>query len=251
MTYPFASIRFCLTNVAELVVALENDLLAVPAVACQLFAYARNHVVEPADVGVDVEIQFGGQQGWIGRRRGQRLAEARGAFLNDACNVVLHVTPESFPTIVSTAQSGEVVEVGLARGESFELVAIVELALVARAVNEPDILALAAVEAGVGAVLRKEPLREATHRCDSRAGCDQDGVGDGLPQHEMAMRSVHLDCPAGRNVSEIGEMVREETFGDPVHAEIEPVGDCGRRDGVGARLLLSSWVIGYRRDELA
>src|ERR1035441_1342810 len=39
------------------VVSLEDNLLAMPSEARQALAHAGNHEVQPADVGVDVEVQ--------------------------------------------------------------------------------------------------------------------------------------------------------------------------------------------------
>ena len=63
------------------VVALEDDLLLVPAEAGEEFSDAGDHEVEAADVGVDVEGEILGGNGGIDRRRGQRLAESGGAVL--------------------------------------------------------------------------------------------------------------------------------------------------------------------------
>ena len=106
-------------------------------------------------------------------------SEACGAFFDDPGNVILHVAAETFPAIIGAAERGKVMEVWLARGQRFELFAIVELAFVASAVNHPDLFALAAIDAGVRAGLRKKPLCEAAHGSDAGAGGDEDGVGDG------------------------------------------------------------------------
>ncbi len=113
-------------------------------------------------------------------RRGQRLAEARGAVFDDLRDVILNVTAQAGPLGLGAAERGQVVEVGRALGQRGELVVVVHVGFVARAVDEPDLLALAAV----GAIGGEEPLRVGAHGRDVRAGGDEDGIGDGLLEHE-------------------------------------------------------------------
>src|ERR1035437_6039975 len=129
------------------VVALEDNLFAVPSEAGQAVADGRDHVVEAGDVGVDVEVQLRGRNGQVGGRLGQRLAEAGRAFLNDAGHVVLHVTAQAAPALRSAAQRGQVVKVGMAARQGLEIVAVVELGLMAGAVNQPDVFTVAAIGA--------------------------------------------------------------------------------------------------------
>src|SRR5579863_2200164 len=123
------------------VVAFEDDLFAVPAVGGQLFTNAGDHVVEAADVGVDVEFEVGGKHGGVGRWHGQGDAETCGAFFNDAGYVILHIAAKALPTLVGAAERGQVVEVRFAGGEGFEFFAVVKFAFVAGAVDHPDFLA--------------------------------------------------------------------------------------------------------------
>ena len=142
-------------------------------------------------------------------------------------------------------------EVGFALGQGFEFFAVVEFAFVAGAVDHPDFFAFAAIDAGVGAGFRKEPLRESAHGGDAGAGGDKDGVGDGLLENEVAVGSVDLDGAAGRQVGEIGEVVGKESLGHAVDAKLEVVGvGCGG-NGVGAGLLLAVGISGDGGDELA
>ncbi len=54
----------------RLVVPLKNDLLALPAVCGEFFADGGDHVVEAADIGVDVVVLFTGGYGRVGRGLG-------------------------------------------------------------------------------------------------------------------------------------------------------------------------------------
>ena len=49
---------------------------------------------------------------------------------------------------------------------------------------------------------------------------------------------------------QIGEVIGKESTLNPVDAQVKPVSIGGRRDGVGARLLLAPGVNGHRGDEL-
>src|SRR5258708_1702390 len=129
-------------------------------------------------------------------------------------------------------------EVWLARGKGFELFAVVELAFVAGAIHEPDIFALAAIDARVGAGPWEQPLRKTAHGSDTCACGNKDGVGDGLAHDEMAVRAVHANGSARGQVGEVGKMVGKEALWDAIYAEFEPIGIGSRGDGVGAGLLL-------------
>jgi len=224
-----------------LVVTLEDDLFAVPAVAGELFADAGDHVVEAADVGVDVEIEFGGQERGIGRRHRQGLAEPGGALFDDAGEVILDVAAEAGPALLGAAQSGEVMEVGMARRKCLELFVVVEIRFVACAVDEPDIFSVGEV----GTVDGKEVLEEAAHGSDAGSGSDEDGVGDGRVEDEVAVGAVDLDRAADGEIGQVGEVIGEEPAFDAVDAKVKPVAVFGRSDGVGAGLLLADGVIGH------
>ena len=83
------------------------------------------------------------------RLRSDWLAQSCSALLDNACRMFLHITAKPSPVFGATAQRGQIVEICVACGEGFELLAVIEFALVARAVDKPDLLALAAI----GAVL--------------------------------------------------------------------------------------------------
>ena len=164
----------------------------------------------------------------------------------DLFDVHLDVAAEAGPAIVGAAEGGQVVEVGLASLEGFELLAIVDVSLVAGAVDEPYLLAVAAV----GTAGWKQVLGEAAHGSDAGAGGDEDGVGDGLLEKEVSVGAVNLDGSADGQVGQVGEVIGEEALLDAVDAEVEAVGGGGRGDGVGAGLLLAGGVRGDGGDEL-
>jgi len=98
-------------------------------------------------------------------------------------------------------------EVGFALGQRFKLFAIVEFALVACAINHPDVFAFAAVDSRVGACLGEKPLRKGAHGGDAGSGGNKNRIGDGLFQHEVPMRSVDANGAAWRQIGEIGEVI--------------------------------------------
>src|ERR1035437_8837432 len=104
------------SSAACLVVALEDDLLAVPSIAGELLANARDHVVQPADVSVDVKMHLGCGRSRVDGRRGQRQAESGGALLDDLPHVILHVATQAGPAFAGAAEGGDVVKIGLAGG---------------------------------------------------------------------------------------------------------------------------------------
>jgi len=212
----------------------------------------RDHEVEAADVAINVETEVG-----LGNRRvdgglGQRHAETESALLDDLGGVLLHITAQSGPDGESARERGQVMEVGLAPGEGFELFLVVHVGFVTCAVDEPDVFAVAAVGAGVRSGFGgKEPLREATHGGDAGAGGEKDGVGYGLLKDEVAVRSMYLDGSTHGQVGEVGEMVGEETAFDAVGAEVKAVAAGRRCDGVGAGLQFAVRVFCDGGNELA
>src|ERR1035438_845282 len=131
----------------------------MPAVACQPIAYAGDHIIQTANIGVDVEVQLRRQQGWIDRGRRKRQAQPSGALLHDPGHMLLYIAAQTAPTLPSPAQRDQVMEVWLAPCKSLKFLVVVKLALVAGAVDQPDFLALATV----GTILGKQPLRKAAH----------------------------------------------------------------------------------------
>src|SRR5271165_2396864 len=133
----------------------------MPAVAGEAFADGGDHVVEAADVGVDVEDErlfghqffdgdcsFGGRPGY--GRGGGCGGEAAG--FDDVAEIFLDVAAAAVPLFAGAAESGDVVEILVLFRDALEVVAVVKLALVAGAIDEPELLALAAVFAGVHAL---------------------------------------------------------------------------------------------------
>jgi len=244
----------------RLVVALEDDLLFVPAEAGEAFADRGDHVVETADVGVDVEGgRLGGEHFFYGHGgvcngvyNGCGAGSGVAAGFDDVAEILLDVATVADPLFAGTAECGDVVEVLVLGGYPIEVVAVVNLALVAGAVDEPDLFALAAVqdwvEAGVFALFREEPLGETSHGSDAGSGGYEDGVGEWGTKDEVAMRPVDLDCvPFGQ----VDEVIGEETAFDAVDAEVKAIAVGGRGDRVGPGLRFASGIGSYSRDELA
>ena len=229
------------------VVALEDDLFLVPAKAGEQIAHPGNHEIQSADVAVNIEAKVSGWDGGIDRRCWQRLAHAGGPLFNDFCDVDLNVAPQACPGIESAAQGGQVVEVGHALRERLELLLVIDVGLMAGAVNEKDLFAFAAV----GTIGREKPLQIGAHGRHARAGGDEDGVGNGVLQYEVAVRAVYLDRGANREVGQIGQMIGKEAVFYAIDAKLKAVSDGRRSDGISARLLLTVLILCHSGDELS
>src|ERR1019366_847692 len=110
-----------------------------------------------------------------------------------------------------------------------ELLVIINVGFVAGAVDEPDLLAVAAVNTSARAVLRwKERPGKSAHRRDASAGGHQDGIGNGFLEDEVAVRAVNLDGGSDGQIGQIGEVIGEEALLDPVDAVLKAIGEIGR-----------------------
>ena len=67
----------------------------------------------------------------------------------------------------------------------------------------------------------------------------------------MTVRPVNLDGGTDGEIGQIGQVIGEEAFFDPVDAELKAVAIGGRGDGVGAGLHLAVLVRRYGGNELA
>lgn len=160
----------------------------------------------------------------------------------------LDVAAMAQPLFAGAAQGSDVVEVRVFLRDALEVVAVVELAFVACSVNEPEVLAFAAIFPGVFARFGEKPLGEGAHGSDTGAGGDEDGVGEGFAEGEVAVGSMNLDCAA---FGEVAEVVGEETAFDAIDTELKTIALGRRGDGIGARLGLAAGVVGDGGDELA
>src|SRR5579863_951126 len=170
------------TSQAASVVTLEDDLLAVPSIVGKFLAYPSHHVVEPTDVGVDVESDVRRGSGRIERRQRETDAQARGAFFDNTGHMLLYVAAEAGPMLVGPAQRRHVMEIRLAGAERFEFISVVQFAFVARAINHPDVSPIAAI----GAIFGEQPLRITAHGSNAGSRGDKYGIGDGLTKNEVA-----------------------------------------------------------------
>ncbi len=148
------------------VVALEDDLLAVPAEGFEAFAVGGDHFVEAADVGVHAEVgrAFGGG-GWGGAVGGEG-----GVGADDPLDVLLDVAAGAFPLVMRAAEGGDVAEVGVLGGDALEVFLVIELRGVAGAVDQGNGFALREVGCAVGRVVRETGARRsrAWGRCRCR-----------------------------------------------------------------------------------
>ena len=128
-------------------------------------------------------------------------------------------------------------------GDFLEIFLVVDFGFVARAVDEPDIAAVAPVFSALG----KEVLDKAEDRCDSGSGGDEDAVGERLAQSEEAVRSVELN---GLADFEIAQEIRKEAALYPIYTQVEHVCAGRRGDGVCARLRFSPLIDRDAGDEL-
>src|ERR1700729_1782819 len=115
-----------------LIVAFEDDLLTSPSQLHKLVAARGNHVVQPADVCVDVE--------GLGFRRGlyRRSRTTGRPLVDNGGNMLLHVAAETFPPFVGTAQSRKVMEIGVLGSDALEILLVVDFRFVTRTVHQPE-----------------------------------------------------------------------------------------------------------------
>src|SRR5260370_39790185 len=86
------------------VVALEDNLLAMPAISRELLAHPGNHVVKATNIRMDVEFKLAR---WSARRDGcqrKRLTQPRGTLLHNSRYVLLHIAAQPFPAVACAAQ---------------------------------------------------------------------------------------------------------------------------------------------------
>ncbi len=124
-----------------------------------------------------------------------------------------------------------------------EIFLVVDFGFVARAVDEPDFAAVAAVLS----VLGEEVLHEGEDWRDSGSGGDEDAVGERLAEREEAVRPVELNSLADFQVA---EEIRKEAVLHAVYTQVEHVCAGRRGDGVCACLRFSPLIDRDAGDEL-
>ena len=94
---------------------------------------------------------------------------------------------------------------------------VIDVGFMAGAVDQPDLLAVAAV----GAAFGKEPLQIGAHGRNAGTGGHKDRIGDGILQDEVAVRAVNLDGGAYRQIGQVGQVIGEEAVLYAIDAELE------------------------------
>src|ERR1700761_4029347 len=89
-------------------------------------------------------------------------------------DLLLHIAAVASPLWLRAAQGFSIEEIRPRGSYLFEIVFVVNLRLVPRAVDEPQVLAFASILTA----FRKQVLHEAAHGCNSRSGRDQNTVGE-------------------------------------------------------------------------
>src|ERR1019366_7306574 len=150
---------------------------------------------------------------------------------DDLAHVVLHIAAAARPKLAAAAERRHVVEVRVVPRDALELVAIVEAVVVARAEDQPVLVAAIAFR------LLEQPMNDAANGRNAGPGGDEDCVLARLAQGEKAVRAVKLD---GRAFRQIAQPVRQEAFLHAIEAQIEGgVLARGRGDGVRAGVLFA------------
>src|ERR1700688_4054467 len=134
-------------------------------------------------------------------------------------------------------------KVGVLGGETFKLLAIVNVLLAARAEEQPELASKMTF------ALRQEPMQHGAKRCDPGSSRNEHGVTQGRAQNEIAERSLKRD---GRTFVKAAEIVRHKSILHTIQAEGEmPILGGRRRDRICARHLLAIGGVGLHREPLS
>src|ERR1019366_8706041 len=90
-----------------------------------------------------------------------------GASGHNLAHMVLNVAAKPLPFVVTTAQSWDVVEVGMRLLDREKFIVVIESVFVTGAIDQPELMALVAFG------LFKQPVHDPTKRGDSSAGGDE------------------------------------------------------------------------------
>lgn len=209
----------------------------MPSDFLEAVAVAGDHLVQAADVGVDVKA------GAFGGCRDRRGVILRPAAREDLGNVVLYIAAQAFPAFLGPAERGEIVEVVPLSGNLLEVFPVIDSCFVTGAINEPEIAALAAVLSIFG----EKVLDESEDRGDAGSGGNHDAVGERLAQREEAVRSMKLN---GLTNFEIAEEIRKKSTLHTIHTQVQHVGAWRRGNGVCACLRFPPVIDRDTGDEL-
>src|SRR5262249_41513149 len=151
----------------RLVIAFEEDLSLLPAhLLLQHLAIGAHHVIEPADVGIQVHsFRFGPVQ-------------------EDLAHALLHVSTVPFPVFLCAAESHDVMKVWMVRSNLRKVILVVDICRITTAIDQVDL----AVFMSWG--FAKEPLYEGAHWSDTGAGGNEQGVAQGIAQYKIPMRPM-------------------------------------------------------------
>ena len=119
----------------------------MPSQPLQQFAISLDHLVQPANVGVHL-----------------------GSTLNDARNVFLNVTAQTFPFRTASAERRQIIEVRMVSSELQKFLVVVNIFLGAASEKQDEVPAL------MSGRISQEPVQHGTKRRNTGPGCDEDGV---------------------------------------------------------------------------
>ena len=124
-----------------------------------------------------------------------------------------------------------------------ELISVVDIAFVARAVNQPEFMPT------ISGVIREEVVEHAAKRSDPRSRADEDGVLNWIVQREQTVRTMPTYLLP---FVEVAEEVGHEALADTVQAQLEfAIAAWRRSDRVSARLFAPVSSALFDGDELA
>src|SRR5579884_3050948 len=87
-----------LSSNADSVVSLKNNLLLLPAQLRKLVAIGGNHIIQPADIRMNIEPAR------LSRSHHGAGVVGAGAFDHYLCHMLLHVSAQPLPVFFRTAQ---------------------------------------------------------------------------------------------------------------------------------------------------
>src|SRR5664279_420804 len=156
------------------VVFFVTDRSTIPTETLQQFAVRLDHFVEAADVGVHVATSS-----------------------NDFGQMFLHISSQPFPLCFTAAQCGNEMKVNVVGGETFKLLAIVNVLFAPRAEEQPELTFLMTVAPG------QQPVHHGAERRDSGPSRNEHGVTRRRTQNEIAERPLKHDLRALIETAEI------------------------------------------------
>src|ERR1022692_2441824 len=114
---------------------------------------------------------------------------------DDFAYVVLHIAAAASPKLAAAAERRHVMEVRVVARDALELGAIVEAVVVARAEDQPVLVA------AIAFWLLEEPMNDAADGRNAGSGGDEDCVRARPAQGEKSVRAVKLDGRAFRQIA--------------------------------------------------